>query len=277
MIFNKKSTFKKAVAVTMAAILLSGSPIQTLAADKQQTKYVKEIRMFEKKEDIKGEYTPVKNRDKEVADFNQGTGKNAVYLGYTTTTNADEAIRDIAVMDMKGAYSFAEYEKVLESKKKDVKSYMADLQSAIKTFRNNFKKDDPLAMEGYKILNRYKDGDPDDPYAGEGKVKDTGKLLGDLLLSQDLSDDKLIRIFMESYSGLSCNLMAAIGIGIINDGKCNFMEKFSRNLGSYYRDIDAETEDKARQLVDLANQISKNVQQYEDKEWDIDENAEKMK
>ena len=66
---------------------------------------------------LKDGYTILKENNK-YADLNDEAGSNnvfakgqkKVYLGYKTTSKSEEAIIDLAVMNMRGGYSVKDYE-----------------------------------------------------------------------------------------------------------------------------------------------------------------------
>ena len=122
---------------------------------------------------------------KKFADLNQGgssnnalmrKGKAIVYLGYKTTDNPDEAITDLATMNMKGGYSFADYQKLLEEHKEQViKPFVSKFMGTIKEYRANYLGDnaDNKAKAEYihDVLNKITDDD-------------TGMGMGDLFLAE---------------------------------------------------------------------------------------------
>ena len=129
-------------------------------------------------------YTILSSGDSYV-DLNQGgSSKNSlmrkgaaiVYLGYKTTDNAEEAITDLATMNMKGGYSFADYQKLLEEHKEQViKPFIEKFTGTIKEYRDNYNSDnaDNKAKAEYihDVLNKITDDD-------------TGMGMGDLFLSE---------------------------------------------------------------------------------------------
>ena len=103
-----------AVSILLSLLMVFLLPAQKFAAaEKKETLYVKELRLGygknveEAAKSLKG-YVILKNGDK-YADLNEGSGKKTVVLmGYKTTAEREEAITDIAAMNMKGGYSFSE-------------------------------------------------------------------------------------------------------------------------------------------------------------------------
>ena len=95
---------------------------------------------------------------------NEGAGsalktEKFVYIGYKTTTDPDEAITDLSVMNMNGGYSFADYE-VLMNKYRDsqIRPFVDNFIAAIKEYRANYNSENEAnrakAQYAYTVLSR---------------------------------------------------------------------------------------------------------------------------
>ena len=129
-------------------------------------------------------YTILSSGDSYV-DLNQGgssknslmrKGEAVVYLGYKTTDNADEAITDLATMNMKGGYSFADYQKLIEEHKEQViKPFIEKFMGTVKEYRENYNGDNAdnkaKATVIHDLLNKITDDD-------------TGMGMGDFFLAE---------------------------------------------------------------------------------------------
>ena len=114
----KKST--KIISFFLAILMLVMALPMTAFAAKQET-YLKEIRISTaSKADAAKKYLSDNGYTVVDVDLNQKTGKDCVYIGYKTTTDPDEAITDIALMQMDGGYSITEYQALLENKMKEI-------------------------------------------------------------------------------------------------------------------------------------------------------------
>ncbi len=118
-------------------------------------------------------------------DLNQGSGSTSmgakgnkkVYLGYKTTTDRNEAITDLALMNMKGGYDVKEYDKLMEGQmSQQIIPIVDNFLAAINEYRENIDTDDAAAHRRAEyirgILNKF----TDDDCGGAG--------LGDLLLNE---------------------------------------------------------------------------------------------
>ena len=114
----------------------------------------------------------------EILDHNLNEGaddtfstKRAVYLGYKTTENAEEAITDMRVMNMKGGYSVQDYQLLLEEKKTQISVFIDSFIVAVNEYRTNYNNGSQRAKAAHDMLNMLVDDD-------------TSMKMGDLLLNK---------------------------------------------------------------------------------------------
>ncbi len=119
-------------------------------------------------------------------DLNQGSGSKEigakgnkkVYLGYKTTTDKNDAITDLALMNMKGGYDCAEYDKLMEGQmSKQIIPFVESFLAAIKEYRENYNSEKPenqaRAQFVYNALNKLTDDDTDGAGLGELLLNET--------------------------------------------------------------------------------------------------------
>ena len=118
-------------------------------------------------------------------DLNQGSGSKEigakgnkkVYLGYKTTTDRNDAITDLALMNMRGGYDTAEYDKLMEGQmSQQIIPFVESFLAAINEYRENYNstkaENKARAQFIHDALNKLTDDDT----AGAG--------LGDLFLNE---------------------------------------------------------------------------------------------
>ena len=200
-----------AVSIFLALLMTLLLPVQRIAAaEEKQELYISEVRLGygknaeEAAKSLEG-YTILKNGDK-YADLNEGSGKKTVVLmGYKTTTKREEAITDIAAMNMKGGYSFAEYKKLMEQyRDSQIMPFINRFMATVNEYRSNYNGTDKnnRAKAEYvrEMLNMYTDDD-------------TGMGLGDVFLkttAEELGLDKYEKLSdseKKKYGCLSTILM----------------------------------------------------------------------
>ena len=99
----------KCICVLLTVLMVASVfPISVFAKEEQQ--YVKEVIISTAETEAEAKQWLVDNGYQVLdVNLNQKSGGDVVYMGYITTTNPDEAITDMAVMQMEGGYSFADY------------------------------------------------------------------------------------------------------------------------------------------------------------------------
>jgi len=178
----------------MTMLIIAPTQIVASAAENEQ-KYISEVKVGmgvtseqASKELLDEGYTILKDDNGNYADLNkdagaasplkEGPNQKIVYLGYKTTSEAGNAITDLAVMNMDGGYSFEDYEKLMQSHlDTQIKPFVDRFIATLKEYRENLQK--PQDSANYKRANYYK--------ALLNKLTDDdtgGKPLGDLLVNK---------------------------------------------------------------------------------------------
>jgi len=157
-------------------------------------------------------------------DFNAGKASlfdddMAVAMGIKRTDKAEEAITDMAVMNMKGGYSFPDYETLLQEKRTEIDEFIAGFIPVLEEYRDNYNGQGSLfgmnrAALAHALLNNFYDGGSDDPYA----KNDTGHPIGDILLEPlkqegNESGGDLQQILLESSGSVVLLIEHALAFG----------------------------------------------------------------
>ena len=151
--------YVKCLSFFMAILMLfMALPITSFAA-KQET-YIKEIRISTASTaDAAKKFLTDNGYAVVDTDLNQKTGKDYVYIGYKTTTNPDEAITDISLMQMDGGYSFSEYEAMVERKRAMLEEIINSFAATVVEARSNYVAGHQGAAAAYKIFDRFVEDD----------------------------------------------------------------------------------------------------------------------
>ena len=192
--------------LVLAMMLATSAVAVSAEAETNSEKYVKDVFIAYGEDKAKAEQWLKDNGWEPMADLNEGKSsqavgiKNAVaVLGIKRTSNPNEAITDMAVMNMKGGYSFDDYESLVAQKKADITEFINTFIPALNEYRDNYngkgsEGGKKRAQMAHDLLNKFFDGDPNGEYA----VNDTGKPLGDLFLNKTKTE-----IGDEAYNKLS--------------------------------------------------------------------------
>jgi len=170
---------KAFLSLLLTLIIAVGAPVQSIAAS--QPVYISDVMVGmgetadEAKSALTSEGYTVLDRN-----LNEGAGSKLktekfVYIGYKTTTNPNEAICDLAVMNMNGGYSFSDYEALMNKyRDSQIKPFIDNFIATIEEYRENYNSDNEnnkaKADYAFAILNNIREDD-------------TGTLMGELLLN----------------------------------------------------------------------------------------------
>ena len=191
---KKLLTVITSAVLCMTMLIIAPTQIVASAAENEQ-KYISEVKVGmgvtsdqASKELLDEGYTILKDDNGNYADLNkdagaaspmkEGPNQKIVYLGYKTTSEAGNAITDLAVMSMEGGYSYEDYEKLMQSHlDTQIKPFVNRFIATLKEYRENLQK--PQDSANYKRANYYK------ALLNKLTDDDTGnKPLGDLLVNQ---------------------------------------------------------------------------------------------
>ena len=142
-----KHLSKTIIAVFMAILMGTLLPVQVFA---DTPDYISEVKVYEGncKNAEKEGYTilcgdngkPIDLNDDSGSDEIGAKGDKSVYLGYKTTKDKDDAITDLALMNMKGGYDCAEYDKLMDGQmSRQIVPFVESFLAAIKEYRINYK------------------------------------------------------------------------------------------------------------------------------------------
>ncbi len=125
--------------------------------------------------------------------FNEGM-KGDSWIGYTTTDDPDDAIRDIKVENMTGKHSISEYEELINRQKDMVEEQIDTIVPVLSEFAKNVENNLPAAIEVRDALNYYYEDD------SELKFGDFFLEAGKKLIEDPKDSDtrkKLEKVFVE--------------------------------------------------------------------------------
>ncbi len=192
----RKRAVNTFISIVLVFALISATCTNVFAATYTGNTYIKETVISygktadEAKAWLTGKgYTVLDYNLNEGADDTWST-ERAVYLGYKTTKNAEEAITDMKLMNMKGGYSVEDYQMLLEEQKSNIRVFISNFITAIGEYRKNYTAGQQRALAAHEMLNLLYDDD-------------TELNLGDLLLNkikEEYSDEEWKALSAEEQS-----------------------------------------------------------------------------
>ena len=179
---------------------------------------------------------------------------DGVYLIYKTSTNVEDAITDLRVMDMYGGYETSNYEKQLEASRDHYAKIVKYVRTAAAEFKALYEAGDEMAKLAYRQMNYYKDTKT------EGGTE-TDMLMGDFFLNMP-SDDKVVQMMMEGNGFAVTNLISLLAIGISNAGGKNIATKISEMYAVKSELTDEEFYNKTKKIYSEFVEFSADVKRY---------------
>ena len=234
------------------------------------------------------------------ADLNKNSASifdkdRAVVLGYKTTYNVNEAITDLALMNMEGGYSYTSYDNLMSKKKDELKLFVSDFSKALEEYRTNYEAGKKKAVAAYNMLNEFYDDD-------------TGEKMGTLLLNplkeempaaeyEALSAEEKKKHADFTTITLQGNALAVIGVESVvgmaadtNDttwlerlsalGPDGLIDKYTEEKGMTVKQATSEIAldygETADQLLSLWGKLQETIELYESTDLTQDSSADEI-
>ena len=331
---NKTGWIKKTLACFLVATLMVCAPFTNVpknafaagedeaaeeATDEGTKLYIKELRLGEgpKSEDAlkslrDGGYL-ILEKDGQPVNLNEDSASHNlfssspsdiyVYLGYKTTTNPDEAITDMAVMNMKGGYSFDDYAKLIEKElDTKIKPFMDKFVDTIREYRENYAK--PEASVNHvkadmvrQLLNRYTDDDTDGSPIGDLLLNETKYEMGDKAYDALSDSDKkkhadIITMLMQANL-MNLSMIEKYLVRAADASDDTWLDRFEKtSLDQLYEEaeeanpdttkddidkiLDKKYNDAAKQILDSWDEYAEIMGSFEDKQDELTAASEEL-
>lgn len=221
-----KKTLKSLISILLVLSMVFGMSVTAFASSTNEEAYVSELRLiyadsYQEAQEILSETTfegyQVLNHN---LNGNSGLvntllGTTGVWLAYKTTTDIDEAITDIAIMQMGGGYSVGNYQEMIKNTREDYLAMGKIYLNAIDYFAEAYEAGYFLADAAYRQLNFYN---------GMDRYKEDR--LGELFVDGVLNENNLATLFFEGNVKVTSNIrrLIALGVSYNEDGK-TYLEK----------------------------------------------------
>ena len=208
--------------------------------------------------------------------LNENTGKGGVFLAYKTTTNIDDAITDIAVMQMNGGYNEGNYQQMIKESYNEYLRLGDNYLVAIDYFNEAYDAGNYLTEIAYRQLNFYN-------VVTEGIdiiPAFEGEHIGDIFYGGIDSAD-LATIFMEGNSYALDNIRSLIAMGVsYNEDGMTYLEKVSdevEKLDSDPKRYDNEDYGELAVIISPTITVFRNMfKEFEAHEGDLDYTDEEI-
>lgn len=196
-----KKYIQQLLSVTLVFALLI-TIIVPAGAARPGTKFLSELHMAEAKDEETAKKLLTDNGyivyEK---NLNPG-GDKAVYLGYKTSSDVEDAITDISVMNMNGGFNITDYETIIQESLDEYIEMIVDFRTAANEFAENYKAGVKEAKLAYRQLNYY--------YVEADGVKTK---MGDYMLNFPEKDESFADILMKGNVHILSNIRNLLAMG----------------------------------------------------------------
>ena len=134
-------------------------------------------------------------------------GDKVVYLGYKKSTNIDDAITDIRVMNMNGGFNISDYDSIVEDALQEYKKEVDYLRIAANEFAENYKAGKREAQLAYRQLNYY--------YVEVNKKQ---VKMGDYMLDFPATNEGFADILLKGNTHILDNIRILLSMGVADNG-----------------------------------------------------------
>ncbi|MEE1171580.1 MAG: hypothetical protein U0K87_04415 [Ruminococcus sp.] len=254
--------FRRLLAFVLVVSLLLTSNISVFAATKEE--YLSELRLVyaEDYSEAKEILKETKFKDYEILNenLNEGTKKIGVWLAYKTTTNIEDAITDLSVMQMQGGYQEGNYQEMIKKSYDDYVKMSKIYMQAVDYFAEAYDAGHFLTEAAYRQLNLYTS--ITDPALGIKIPSFDGELLGDIFY-ESIDELGLATMFMQgnSYALSKIRSLLAMGVSYNEDGK-TYLEKVAEAAKEMTDDPEVYSDKKYDDLMPI---ISVTISGFKDK------------
>lgn len=271
-----KSLAMKLAAAALTAVLAFQNPLRAFAAGKQV--YISDMLISYAKsrsaEDIAAAKKWLTDKGYTVLgqDLNADTASivstaRPVFLGYKMTSDPEDAVTDIRLMNMNGDYSYDDYKELVISRREEIGQFLDQTKAALKSYRENFSIVQDILDDydmSYEEIGTVLAEHPDDFDSGCCRAMityemlnlytddDTGYRLGDLLLEpivEEISDwtarrdgewdpdaadgahADMTTIMMQGNTAAVVSMMNALAYSADPDCESTFLSRAARSEG----------------------------------------------
>ena len=215
-----KKTIKGLISIILVFCILSGSIVTAFAASDEV--YLADLRLIYADSYEEAKLIVLETKLEGYTVYNQNlnanTGRTGVWLAYKTTTNVDDAITDISIMQMNGGYSVGNYQEMIEKSRLEYLGMGKIYLEAVKYFTKAYNADNFLAKSAYRQLNFY------------SGLDDYGtKRLGEIMVSGRLTDSDLATFFLQGNTYVLNNVRSLLAMGVsYNEDGMHYLERVGK-------------------------------------------------
>ena len=240
------------------ALLITGVGNALAVTVDNDSKYISEVQVFtggSLAEAIKSceaaGYIAVKKNINRTSDGD--STDNGIYIvGYKTTTDPDEAITDISLLQMNGGYQYCTYSDIAERAMEKLGNIPTEISDAVSEFADNYSAGSPAAIAAVKILNSY-------------RIDELGGIkLGDYMVSGSCTADFVKKLLTRANTSVVTAFCNALVPGVADYGADNWASRVASSTvqaelesGDNDNKLDSQYKVLAKELTDSLQAFAK--------------------
>ena len=229
--------------ISLVLCLAMLCPYLTIYAHEESTEYIKDIKLIysnssdEAKKQLPSGYKLLDGN------INASTGREGVYICYSTTDNPEEAITDIKVMHESGGFERTDFQSSLDKAIDGVYSLAADLEIAVNEFAQNYADGVPSAIYAKDVLNYFS--------------YDEDTLLGDFMVSGEGTYKEYGQMILMCHEDILNPILSLLTMGVQQKSGENWIDKLADvDPSSYDSSHDIKYRDRAVKLRSILQQFN---------------------
>ena len=269
------NVFTKLISMMLVfALLITCTPSAMAAPSRTQGKvtYLSEVAVIEAASDTDAQkiLTELKKTENGAftnmisLDLNKG-GQKKVYLAYKTSSNVDDAITDLAIMNMEGNFTMGNYEQILSENMESFAEVARDYRTIAAAFAESYAAGNVNALTAYRQLNLY--------YIEENGVK---TYMGDYMLNFPATDEGFAEILFRGNLNIIANLKGLMSMAVGNG-----VNKLADRIAAAYAKAETDPsvysiaayQDAAKAILEDIEEMKKDVNNLESEMVKIDQNT----
>ena len=232
------------VLISIVLVIATCVTMMMPASAARVTYYLSELKMAEAKtaDEAKKLLT---DAGYEILDKNLNPdGDKAVYLGYKKSTNVDDAITDVRVMNMNGGFNISDYDSIIDEALQTYKKDIDNIRIAAKEFAENYKAGKREAQIAYRQLNYY--------YV---EVEKKQVKMGDYMLNFPEKNEGFADILLKGNTNILDNIRILLSMGVADGG--DLLERIKASVADESVYTQDKYFDKAKELTGKIQQLMK--------------------
>ena len=257
----KRKLFRTSLTLILALVMTFHCIIPASAAPSRKpgtVKYLSEVALIEAKDQAEADALLAEMKKEENGgfegmislDLNAG-GSTQMYLVYKSSTNVDDAITDLSVMNMNGDFTMGNYEQLFNKTLENYVGIANDYRTMALEFKKNYEAGEFGAKAAYRQMNYY-------------YIETNGQrtYMGDYMLNFPSDASAFARVLFSGNLNIVTNLRALMAMGV-GDPNATLADRITasylaaKNDASVYSD--ATYAEAAKQLLEQVEEMKSQI------------------